>query len=90
MNTGDFYGCQLIEVCQLIEGVPCYTCYSFGGELGFEETQCLSGEMQIICLQRSDCSEPPRANSSHPSHWDKSNPSSSATQSGSFSSLARF
>ncbi len=44
MDTGDFELAVNRGFWRLIEGVPCYTCYSFGGELGFERRQCLCGE----------------------------------------------
>src|ERR1051326_7557706 len=61
-----------------IEGL-CYTCYIFSGELGIEKKQCLCGETQTLCFQRCVCSEPTATNESDPSHYGKSNPSSSAT-----------
>jgi len=55
----------------LASGCPCYTCYSFGGELGFEETQCLCGETKTLCFQSRFVREPTATNESDPSHYGK-------------------
>jgi hypothetical protein len=60
--------------------VPCYTCYSFGGELGFERRQCLRGETQTLCFQSWFVREPTVTNESDPSDYGKSNPVSHPTR----------